>query len=67
VARDMNDVVRRRHALGKRESMLRELNERKRAAGLGRVAPSVTGLAKNPFKGTALTTHVSRPARGRRR
>lgn len=65
VARDINDVVRRRQALGKRESMLRELNERKREAGLGRSAPRVPANARNPFLGDPLTRHVSRPLRRR--
>jgi hypothetical protein len=67
VVRDLNDVVRRRHALGKRESMLRELNERKREASLGRAVPKTTGVARNPFKNDPLTRHVSRPIKGRRR
>jgi len=66
VVSDMNEVVRRRHALGKRENMLRELNERKREAGLGRAVPRVSANARNPFAGDKLTQHVSHP-RGRRR
>jgi len=63
VARDINDVVRRRQALGKRESLLRELNERKREAGLGRTPPRVPASARNPFLGEPLTKHVSSPIR----
>jgi hypothetical protein len=60
VARDLNDVVRRRQVLGKRESMLRELDERKKAAGLGRAMPRRTGAERNPFQGTPLTRHTAR-------
>lgn len=55
VVRNLNEVVARRHALGKRDKMIRKLNTLKEEAGLGRAAPRVTGTAKNPFKGTPLT------------
>lgn len=63
VARDLNDVVRRRQALGKRESMIRELHERKRDAGLGRAMPRRTSAERNPFKGDPLTRHTARRRR----
>jgi hypothetical protein len=55
IAEDLNDVVRRRQALGKRESMVKRLNEMKRAAGLGRQSPHTTAAERNPFKGSPLT------------
>lgn len=65
VVEDLNEVVQRRHVLGKRVTLLRALKERKAAAGLGRAMPKVTGSAKNPFKGTPLT-QARAPRRQRR-
>jgi len=63
VVRSMNEVVRRRVTLPRRDKMVKHLNEVKKANGLGRSTPRVTGKAKNPFKGDPLTKHVSRPIR----
>jgi hypothetical protein len=55
VARDLNEVVRRRAVVGKRETMIRRLNELKAEAGLGRRMPATVGVAKNPFKNDIIT------------
>lgn len=65
VVEDLNDIVRRRHVLGKSKSMIRRLQEIKEGAGLGRAMPKTKGTAKNPFKGQPLTRATA--ARVRRR
>jgi hypothetical protein len=55
VARDLNEVVRRRAVVGRRETMIRRLNEMKAAAGLGRASPKTKGLARDPFRGASPT------------
>lgn len=59
VARDLNEVVRRRAILGKRETMIRALREMKAAAGLGRPSPATTGAARDPFKNSPLARRVA--------
>lgn len=65
VVEDTNAIVRRRATLGRRESMLRRLNEIKESAGLGRAAPRRSRAERNPFSGTPLTR--ARASRVRRR
>lgn len=59
VVRDLNEVVRRRAVLGRRESMIRKLEEMKEEAGLGRRVPKTTGLARDPFKTTSPTRRTA--------
>jgi len=65
IAEDLNDVVRRRQILGKRDSMVRRLTEMKKEAGLGRASPTATARERDPFKGSPMTTE--RAPRRRRR
>jgi hypothetical protein len=67
VARDLNEVVRRRAVVGRRESMIRRLNEMKAAAGLGRATPKTTGAARDPFRGTSPTRRTAERIPTRRR
>lgn len=53
VVRDLNEVVRRRTVLGRRESMVKKLDEMKTEAGLGRATPKLTGKG-DPFRGVRL-------------
>jgi hypothetical protein len=67
VARDLNEVVRRRAVVGKRETMIRRLNEIKAEAGLGRSTPKTTGIARDPFRGASPTKRTAERIPTRRR
>jgi len=60
VANDINEVVRRRQQLPRRDEMVRELKRRQGRGGRTQASPTDT-KARNPFKGAPLTRRVSRP------
>ena len=60
VANDLNEVVRRRQQLPRRDRMVRALKERLRRSGRALARPNAT-RARNPFKGSRITAPVSKP------
>jgi len=59
VANNLNEVVRRRQQLPRRDEMTRELKRRQGRRGRALVSPAPA--ARNPFQGDPMTGRVSRP------